>query len=521
MTLQQRRLQSDTGPLAAAQPGDVVKFNLTSELARYLPETIAVFNEAMQCVSIIPTQKSPMEWLNRSVGDLFTPTNAVVAALQQAQNGATVDVDCQRVGAPTWYALSFAPLPNGMVIVSARDVTERKQREDAVARSQQELTHTLTTHSNAAREAGEQLALKVKELERRTREIGLMSEMIALLQACVDVKEAYQLLSRYMSKLFPSSSGMIAIIRESRNVAEVEVSWGAGPEFNTPVFAPNECWGLRSGRAHNSTELPICSHLSGTTDLGEGCWCIPMLAQGETLGVVNVRLVTKLDEAQRQLLTAVTEQIALSLANLKLRKALNELSIRDSLTGLFNRRYMEESIGRELARAKRSGERVGFLMIDTDFFKKFNDTFGHEIGDAVLRELGALFKTNLREHDIPCRYAGDEWLMILVGKEIDLEVAQRRAQELCILATRIRVQSGSQLVGQITLSIGAAIFPDHGEDKDSLLRAADRALYKAKDAGRNRVELAVPERVALMEAAEKRLELAATDDVSEETVAGR
>jgi diguanylate cyclase (GGDEF)-like protein len=245
-----------------------------------------------------------------------------------------------------------------------------------------------------------------------------------------------------------------------------------------------------------------------------------MLAQGETLGIVNVRLTAKLDEAQRQLLTAVTEQIALSLANLKLRKALNELSIRDPLTGLFNRRYMEESIGRELARARRAGERVGFLMIDTDFFKKFNDTYGHEIGDAVLRELGAMFKTNLREHDIPCRYAGDEWLMILVGKEISEDAACRRAEELRVLATRIRVQSGSQLVGQITLSIGVAVFPDHGDDKDGLLRASDRALYQAKGAGRNQVALAVPEQVAILEEAAKRLELAATDGGNEETVAG-
>jgi diguanylate cyclase (GGDEF)-like protein len=521
MTLQQRRLQ-DTGPLnlPAQQSLAGGVFNLTSELARHLSETIAVFNEAMQCVSIIQTQHSPMEWLNRSLGDLFTPTNTVVAAFRQAQNGETVDVECQRVGAATWYALSFASLPNGMVIVSARDMTERKQRDDAVARSHQELTNILTAHSNAAREASEQLALKVKELERRSREIGLMSEMVSLLQACVDVKEAYPLLARYMAKLFPSSSGMIAIIRESRNVAEVEVSWGVGSEINVPVFAPNECWGLRSGRAHNSTEMPICSHLSGSTDLGEGCWCIPMAASGETLGVVNVRLSAKLDDAQRQLLTAVTEQIALALANLKLRKALNELSIRDPLTGLFNRRYMEESIGRELARANRSGERVAFLMIDTDFFKKFNDTYGHEVGDAVLRELGAMFKTHLREHDIPCRYAGDEWLMILVGKEISPESALRRAEELRMMATRIRVQAGGQLVGQITLSIGVAVFPDHGEDQDGLLRASDRALYQAKDAGRNQVALAVTEQVALMEAAEKRLELAATDGASDETVGG-
>jgi diguanylate cyclase (GGDEF)-like protein len=159
-------------------------------------------------------------------------------------------------------------------------------------------------------------------------------------------------------------------------------------------------------------------------------------------------------------------------------------------------------------------------MIDTDFFKKFNDTYGHEVGDAVLRELGAMFKTHLREHDIPCRYAGDEWLMILVGKEISPESALRRAEELRMMATRIRVQAGGQLVGQITLSIGVAVFPDHGEDQDGLLRAADRALYQAKDAGRNQVALAVTEQAALMESAQKRLELAATDGASDETVGG-
>jgi diguanylate cyclase (GGDEF)-like protein len=229
-----------------------------------------------------------------------------------------------------------------------------------------------------------------------------------------------------------------------------------------------------------------------------------MLAQGELLGVFHLqfrpgRLVSSGDahapsdqaEApgeQARLALTIAEHASLSLANIKLRETLRSQSIRDPLTGLFNRRYLEETLERELRRATRNQHPVGIIMLDLDHFKAFNDTFGHEAGDLVLRELGQLLKARSRGADIACRYGGEEFALIL--PEAAAEATQQRAEILRSEVKHLNLHLDGQPLGPVTLSLGVAVFPEHSLTPDLLLRAADRALYRAKQAGRDQVRLA-------------------------------
>jgi diguanylate cyclase (GGDEF)-like protein len=168
-----------------------------------------------------------------------------------------------------------------------------------------------------------------------------------------------------------------------------------------------------------------------------------------------------------------------------MREMLKIQSVRDPLTGLYNRRYMEESLTRELRRAARKKTELGVMMLDVDHFKQFNDTFGHEAGDAVLRSLGNLLRTQFRAEDIVCRYGGEEFTVIL--PDTSLQLTQQRAEELREAAKRELVQLRGQSLGAVSLSIGVASFPANGATSETLLGAADAALYRAKEAGRDRV----------------------------------
>jgi diguanylate cyclase (GGDEF)-like protein len=182
----------------------------------------------------------------------------------------------------------------------------------------------------------------------------------------------------------------------------------------------------------------------------------------------------------------LAEGIALALANLKLKEALENQSIRDPLTGLFNRRYLEQVLERECRRAVRSHRPITVLALDVDHFKQFNDTWGHEGGDAVLRELGALLKSHFRGEDVACRLGGEEFVVLLV--DANLEAGRERADQLREHVQRLQVRYRAQTLSSITISIGLAGFPAHGSSPEGLLSAADRALYQAKKLGRNRVE---------------------------------
>jgi diguanylate cyclase (GGDEF)-like protein/PAS domain S-box-containing protein len=171
-------------------------------------------------------------------------------------------------------------------------------------------------------------------------------------------------------------------------------------------------------------------------------------------------------------------------------EVLRQESVHDPLTGLYNRRYMEEMLQREMRRAERNHQPISIIMLDIDHFKDVNDTLGHAAGDALLRKLSAFLLKNFRGADIACRYGGDEFVIILPNTSLD--VAHQRAENLCASAKELSVDFHHQFLGALTLSMGVAMFPTQGVTGDAILQAADTALYAAKDAGRNRVVAAHP-----------------------------
>ncbi len=354
----------------------------------------------------------------------------------------------------------------------ARDITERKKTEEEL------------------QQANQKLEAWVNELEQRTREMTLLNEMGDMLRACLTTDEAYSVIVRVAEQIFPVQVGALYIITPSRNLVEAVAVWG-NPALAERVFAPDECWALRRGRIHwveNANAGLICKHMHQLSP--EGYLCVPMMAQSEALGVLHLTQPenNRMTEAKQRLAVAMAEHIAMALSNLKLHETLRSQSIRDPLTGLFNRRFMEESLELEVRRAARNQRPLGVIMLDLDHFKHFNDTFGHEAGDTLLRELGTLLQTNIRGEDIACRYGGEEFTLIL--PEGNLDITQQRADYLREAIKRLDVQHRSQPLGRITISMGVAIFPDHGRTGKALLEAADAALYRSKDAGRDRVTTA-------------------------------
>ena len=220
------------------------------------------------------------------------------------------------------------------------------------------------------------------------------------------------------------------------------------------------------------------------------------MAQGETLGLLHLLLNKEWLELpadardrqkrhKQQLAIAVAENIALSLANFKLRDTLYTQSIHDYLTGLYNRRYMAELLEKELHRMARKKLPAGIVLIDIDHFKNFNDSFGHEAGDIVLREFSLFLRKSIREEDFACRYGGDEFVIIL--PETSLEKARQRAEQLRLGVKNVCIHFRGHTLDTITLSLGVSVFPQHGLTAETLLRTADAALYRAKAEGRDRV----------------------------------
>ena len=361
----------------------------------------------------------------------------------------------------------------GLFALVIRDGIRRTQSDRLLSEANRELEHSLS------------------ELEIRRDEMKFLNEVSDELQICLTPAEAEAAMARFLGRLLNGSSGFIAMIHNSRNYAEVVSAWG-DPQSVPKTFAPQDCCGLRAGRLHwgkqASGNLP-CKHFDGDTPVSY--FCMPLVAHGETLGVAHIQAPSLRDELfERDLgatLQALTERCAMALANIHLRERLRDQAIRDPLTGLFNRRFMEESLERELHRASRQKSELAVLLIDVDHFKRFNDTAGHEAGDSLLVHLSEMFLNCVRGADIVCRFGGEEFVIIMPEGALDGVVA--RANMLCAQARQLHIQYQGQILKGITISIGIASFPLHGSNSGELLRLADAALYRAKAEGRNRVSV--------------------------------
>jgi diguanylate cyclase (GGDEF)-like protein len=318
--------------------------------------------------------------------------------------------------------------------------------------------------------------------------ITLLEQLIDLLQACFSVEEAYTAIEPLMRQLFPNEAGAIYVMSSSKNQLEAIATWGPLPLTSDPVFIPNECLALRRGQTHLVEDTHhglLCQHIR-CHSLPVETFCVPMMAQGEALGVLYVSTLHRgrITEIKPLALT-VAKHIGLALANLKLRETLKNQSLRDPLTKLYNRRYLEESLEREIRRSERCPQPLGIILISVDNFDLFNDSFGHAASDLLLREMGMFLPSQIRASDIACRYRGEEFLLLL--PEASLEITQQRAEQLRQNIKYLNIQYRRQTLDSITISCGIAGFSEHGMTGKAVIQAADAALNCAKAQGGDRV----------------------------------
>jgi diguanylate cyclase (GGDEF)-like protein/PAS domain S-box-containing protein len=351
------------------------------------------------------------------------------------------------------------------------DITDRKQAEAAL------------------QQANDQLVQSLVKLEEHNRELMILTEMGDMLQISVNIEEAYVIAASFAQKLFPDCSGALYIADPAMSWFNPVAAWGQLPNNETP-FSTDMCWALRRGQSHSNViagnELD-CQHVSNLALQGyTHSICVPMLAQGEVLGLFHLRCRAQpVPRGLDQLAATVAEHVTLSLSNLMLRDNLRSQSIRDPLTGVFNRRYMEEAFTHELYRAIRRSQSIGVVLLDVDHFKTINDTFGHTYGDRLLKTLAGYLNNRLRGEDILCRYGGEEFIIILPDTNLEnaIQLAEKLRQEIQVIEPELTVQP----LEPIHISLGVAAFPEHGRNAEELIKAADWALYQAKQKGRDRV----------------------------------
>lgn len=330
----------------------------------------------------------------------------------------------------------------------------------------------------------EEISLR-RDREQREHQLTILNEMADLLQSSLSFEEAYRIIKINTRRLFPRQSGALSMLRDAE-LLEAAVTWGT-PTTET-FFRTGGCWALRRGQPYLTRAggtKPFCPHFPQAT--GE-TFCVPLVAQGETLGVLHLEDPNRLSQRLRDLALSAAKQIDLALANLRLRESLRQQSIRDALTGLFNRRYMSEVLRRETYRSQREGEPFVLVLFDIDHFKKFNDTYGHEAGDLVLRRIAGYLQEQTRPQEIFCRWGGEEFVHLQLGAS--LEDGRDRAEDIRCGVRALEMEYEGLALGPVTLSLGVAAFPSHGEREEDVLRAADEALYRAKARGRDQVVLA-------------------------------
>lgn len=330
------------------------------------------------------------------------------------------------------------------------------------------------------------MAALIEKRHEQTKQLTMLGEM---LHNCKSIDEALKVFGEFAGTLFPGHPGMLYLVETNQMDVTAVASWNDGESYSGTHMTMQDCWGLRLARLHeNGANGTIrCRHM---IDPEADSLCVPLPAFGQIIGlifiVLDIRNSSRTErDRQRQFVDTSAEQVALALANVKLREELESQAIRDPLTQLYNRRQLEETMDREMQRAVRHSTPLAILAFDIDHFKKFNDTHGHDGGDAVLRSMGETLRDFFRPEDSVFRSGGEEFITVLPGMELSDAVA--RAEYLRKEIAGMDVLQGNLRLPSVTVSVGVAIYPQHAEDTERLLKVADLALYEAKSRGRNRV----------------------------------
>ncbi|MEO8741791.1 MAG: GGDEF domain-containing protein, partial [Lysobacteraceae bacterium] len=446
---------------------------------------------------------------------------ALADAVQERRDLLTKAVAARQIGntmpsLPTTGAASARRIADAIITVEAQLLDQHRESLGATA----SITRTLTTaaivlsiiflvlafwlidrthkrqleQQRTLRDANMQLQDTLVESRRLSESMQRLARFGEMLQSCRDMDEIRHGVQEALAELLPGLGGRLALLNPSQNLLAIGAHWGTHGLIAESVFPPEDCWALRRGQAYplsGTNSGFVCKHVHWPNpDFPESTYfCVPLTAQGEVIGVLTIDGLRAIDQLERRLGIAASEQLALSLANIRLQDTLRTQSIRDPLTGLFNRRYLEVSFERELLRATRRTLPLAVLMLDLDHFKRFNDSHGHEAGDAVLAQFAEVLKRATRSEDIACRYGGEEFTIVL--QEADESIARERAELIRTMTSEMSVSHRQEQLEHVTVSIGYAVFPRDGTTADDLLRRADTALYAAKRSGRNRVASAL------------------------------
>ena len=330
----------------------------------------------------------------------------------------------------------------------------------------------------------QKLESQIAVLEMRDRASRKLAKLNEFVQVCTSLEEAQQVIADLLKPLFFDSAGTVYLASESKNILNAIATWG--DSYSHDRFEPKECWAIRRGDIHLSdpdASNLFCSHIVKeklTLRL-----CLPMIARGETIGMLHLNFpnAKTIDRSTQDLAETVAQNLALSFANLKLQQKLRYQSLRDPLMGLYNRRYLQEAFEKELDRASRKQQSVSVMMLDVDYFKRFNDVYGHAAGDLVLSKVGAYISSTIRQYDVACRYGGEE--LIIIMPDVDIDNAILCAERIRTGIKNMHLKHDGRQLDSISISIGIACYPDNGSDAEGLIRAADKALYQAKESGRD------------------------------------
>ena len=317
-------------------------------------------------------------------------------------------------------------------------------------------------------------ALQEPRIIARTREITLIQTLTTMLNAAYTLDDAAIVLLNIMPKLLPSLSGAIFLLDKENSLGEIS-HWGEDWHNDIATLTKNR-W---LQQAENIDHKPLSRHY-----ISEHSYSYDLMHEGEFIGILQLVSEDKIIEIKFQnLIKSLAPQLSSAMVNIQLKDILRDQAIRDPLTELYNRRFMLEAFEQALNRAERHKGCLAVLMIDLDHFKNFNDSYGHEAGDKVLVMVAKQFKINLRLEDIACRYGGEEFCILC--PDTGVREAHVLAEKLrkCVAEQKIKYQDN--YLEKVTLSIGISIYPNHGDSSNELIQQADKALYNAKDQGRN------------------------------------